>query len=732
MICSSFRKNSLAVAVAIAASVPALYSAATLAADDPSITSIEIREIMPARLENTPGAAARLGEEELAAWRPYTLHDAFAFIPGVRTIDDDVLGRRSAIGVRGAPARRSRKTLLLEDGTPVNFSSYLDPSSHYTAPMERLESIDVLKGAGHVVHGPLNNHGIVNFRNKQATATPQTDIEVAFGNLDTFKRHIMHRRTEGNVGLVFSYTGADADGSFDLEGFSYDDFYASSDWMINDRHELAASFTWFRERSNYDESNLTPQEYGVAPRTKLGRFAQEYNTFALNYAKLDLRHEWQLADTLSMTTRVFATDADRPRFTVEPEEINVDALPAIELEDPDALFIPGVQGEMISRDRYYRTYGVESRMEKRSGDHTLQWGLRFERHFLDDMRHSGEPGELLTESHRGALTRDEAYQASAVSLFVQDAIRSGDWLITPGVRLEEYTVNKVRRSIANDPGPHGAREEDENFLFLPSLSLLYSGLGDDTQLFANLARGYTPAFARTAEDFPLKPETGINSQLGVRTAAGDNWTLESALFYNRIKNTIVQLPFTSNDMNIYLNSADSSAWGVDLAARWEQALSASEYRLYSQLAWNYTKAEFTENYEGVAIDGNRVPEVPLHAGSLSIGLIGNNGLQFSVTASHFGHFFTDPVNTRPLTLADEDREPVGAGDELEIREPAVLGRVPGHTLYAASLSYTPVGQNWSLWLQGRNLGDKLYITDLENGIRPGAERTVTAGLRLQF
>lgn len=721
---------------ALMVSLPA--TCAFAATDTEELPTIHIRGIVPADLSETPGAAARLTAEQLAALRPYTLHDAFAFISGVRTIDDDVLARRSAIGIRGAPARRSRKTLLLEDGTPINFSSYLDPSAHYTPPMERLESVDVLKGAGHVLHGPLNNHGIVNFRNKRATEAPRTDIELAGGNLGTFKRHLMHRRTEGDVGLVFAYTGANADGSFDVEGFQYDDFYASANWQVNDRHELGMSLTWLRERSNYDESNLTPQEYAVAPRRKLGRFAQEYNNFALDYFKADFSHDVSLSDSLSLSTRVFATDADRPRFTVDPDEISVAALPAIELEDPEALFIPGVQGMMISRDRHYRTYGLETRMEAAnlnvgSTEHTLQWGLRFERHFLDDMRSEGELGVILNESRRGLKTRHEAYQASAVSAFMQDEIRRGAWLITPGLRIEEYQVNKVRRVLVTDPGPHDPKQEDENFLLLPSISVLYDGFGADTQLFANLARGYTPAFARTAEDFPLEPETGINSQVGIRSAAVTGLTLDSALFYNRIEDTIVQLPFSVNDMNIYLNSADSVAYGVDFGARLDSSpLRTSDYNLFAQLAWNWTHAEFTENYQGSGIKGNRVPEVPRHAGSLTFGVEHASGWHVSATLSHFGEFFTDPLNTNTLTLADEDREPVDAGDELEIREPAVLGRVPANTLLSARISYALPERGATLWLQGRNLTDRLYIADLENGIRPGTERTLTAGITLQF
>ena len=59
---------------------------------------------------------------------------------------------RDALQVRSgevtAADRVAACAVLLEDGTPINFSSYLDPSSHYTPPIERLESVDVLKGAG--------------------------------------------------------------------------------------------------------------------------------------------------------------------------------------------------------------------------------------------------------------------------------------------------------------------------------------------------------------------------------------------------------------------------------------------------------------------------------------------------------------------------------------------------------------------------------------------------------
>lgn len=739
-----------------------VYAQSTSDGSVQELPSINVEATIPDEIRYAPGAATILTDEEIDIYRPYSLHDAFDFMPGLRTIDDDIHGRRSGIGIRGAPARRSRKTLLLEDGTPINASTYLDPSAHYTPPMERLERIDVLKGAGHVLHGPLNNHGIINFRNKQPTLQPETTAEFGYGNLETNKRHIMHTRTEGDVGLVFAYTGMNSEGSFDVEDFEYNDFFTSADWQINSRHELGASFTYFRERSNYDESNLTPAEYFQAPRRKLGRFSQEHNNFNIDYFKADFVHNFQVTNNFSISSKLFATDLERARFTVEPGEVELeDGIPDFSFdENPDAQFIPGQSGVMIGRDRHYRTYGAETRMELAdigtgALDHTFQWGLRFERQFLDNREPFGNPGEVLDWDNQGMgfgvspimVEEDgelepladgalETFQASAVSGFIQDAIQYGDWTVTPGLRVEHYTQNK---NLKFEEGEFEFdKEEDEHTLILPSISFLYEGF-DRTQVFANVGRGYTPAFARTAQEFPLEPETGINSQIGFRSNVITGVSMEAAAFYNIINDTVVQLPFTIDDRNVVLNAADSESYGFDLGLRLDSAAyTGSPYNFFAQLAYSYVQAEFTEDgadEDGmtVALDGNRVPEIPEHAGSLTLGLEHNAGWHVSATLSHFGSFFTDALNTRDLTLADEDREPVDPNGEIEIREPAVLGEVPSHTLLSARASYTPPAMsNMTLWIQGRNLTDRLYIVDLENGVRPGAERTIIGGVTVKF
>jgi Fe(3+) dicitrate transport protein len=713
---------------AIARAQPPASSSPGPPAPPPIVADVEVIVIGDGR--DTPGAASVLTEQAIRALRPHTLHDALRFVPGVRALDDDVLGRRAGIAIRGAPTRRSRKTLLLEDGIPINASSYLDPSAHYTPPMERLERVDVLKGAGHLVHGPLNNHGIVNFRNKRPTLAPETAAEFGAGSLGTFRRHVMHRRTDGPVGLVLAYTGANGRGAFDVERHRYDDMYGSADVTLGPRHGVSVSGTYFRERSYWDESNLTPQEFSAAPRVKRGRYGEEFNLLAVNYARVDAVHRFRAGDRFSMASRAFVTDIDRPRFAASPGEAPIDRLPQLE---PEAPFVAGVSGRMVGRDRHYRTGGIDARFAMTGlpgpgASHALEWGVRAERHRLDDRRRLGEEGQVLEPDVRGPMVRHDAYAAGAVSGFVQSVLVLGSAVVTPGVRIERYSQSR-HPLPSRDAGPEGRPKlEDTNMLVLPGVSVLIAA-GPGASVFANVGRGYTPAFARTAAGFPLEPETGLNTQVGVRTSGSRALSLEAAAFYNRVTDTVVQLPFTIDQQGLFINSEDSRSYGVDAASRFDSAgLRPGQATVFAAVAYTFTRARFA----GGPLAGHRVPEVPLHSGSLTAGVEHPRGWQASVTLDSSARFFSDPANTIPLTLADEDGFVLGPNDTFDVREPVVLGRVPGRTLLSARVSYVVPGTPATIWIQGRNLADRLYIADLANGLRPGAARTVTAGLRVVF
>lgn len=279
----------------------------------------------------------------------------------------------------------------------------------------------------------------------------------------------------------------------------------------------------------------------------------------------------------------------------------------------------------------------------------------------------------------------------------------------PGLRYETYNQYKdtVFRPGSSD---EGVREKDSNSLFLPGISLLYTGFAQ-SEIYAGIHRGYAPASARS-DEFPLTPETGVNSQLGIRTSAIKGVSLDAAVFHNRIKDTLIRDDVDEFGDALFVNAADSRITGVDVGARIDSsAFYLADYNLFAEAALNYTDARFTTG----PLDDNRVPEIPTRAGSFTVGLDHMAGWHLSATVSHLGSFYSDIENTRELTSDGE------------------AGKVPSRTLFSARASYKlPTTTDATLWVQGRNLSDKLYISDVQDGIRPGAPRTVVAGATVRF
>ncbi len=675
--------------------------------DAAGLSTAVVNVILPRHLGRVPGAATRLSRSDLDEMRPYNMHEALRRIPGVNVIDDDGMSRRGNIGLRGGAPRRSRKVLLLEDGVSINASSYLDPSTHYTPPIERLESIEVLRGTGQIVYGPLNNHGIINFRNLQPTLEPETVVSAALDSNNGNRRHARHRRTLGNFGVVLAYTGADADGVFDTERMGWNDFYGSGTYTIG-RHELTIAGVHYRERSRYDETNLTQAEFEAHPRCKtcLGgeRGGVRFNTFSADYTRIAFNARSRVSERASLSSTVHGSLLDRPRFESRRGG------PVAE------------GGSMRGRDREYRQLGAESRLEVSKlmlGDvrNDVQGGLRMELHGFENRNVSGRLNEVLDYDHRGsplAVRGIDGYgddgalerlTAVAYSGFVQDAVSFGDFTVMPGLRVEHYSQRKrsVFRGAEAITVPY---ESDRRLMVLPGVSVLFDGLRRTT-LYGGVHRGYAPAVART-ESFPLRPEIGINSQLGVRTHAIKGLRTELAVFHNALEDTLLRLSYTDvRGNNIFINSGSARVIGAEVLARIDtRAYTRSRLNAFAEIAYTLVDARFRTS----ELEGKRLPEIPRHLATTSVGLEHASGWDVSMTFAHRGAFFTDVDNT------------VQGSEEGE------LGQVQAQALFSARANYRIPRTAITLFASGTNLTDRLYISDRQDGIKPILPRTVLVGV----
>src|SRR5688572_4041974 len=114
-------------------------------------------------VERTPGAVDVIDKRTLESSRVLSSSEALRKVAGLNVRDEEGLGLRPNIGIRGLNPTRSTKVLLLEDGLPLTYAPYGDNASYYHPPVDRFESIEIVKGSGQILYGPTTVGGVVNY-----------------------------------------------------------------------------------------------------------------------------------------------------------------------------------------------------------------------------------------------------------------------------------------------------------------------------------------------------------------------------------------------------------------------------------------------------------------------------------------------------------------------------------------------------------------------------------------
>lgn len=709
--------------------------------------------VVPSNLQNFTGAGTRVTTQELDELRPLTNHEALASVPGVVTVNDDGLARHSGVGIRGSNFRRSRKVLFLEDGQSINFSTYLDPSVHYTPPTDRVESIDVLRGTV-VSYGPLNNHGIVSFQNLNPFGAEETVIKGALSFTDGVDkdvgnyRHVRTRQHAGNVGAVVAYSGADAAGAWDNEVLRYNDFYGALGWKGTDQ-DLTISGVYFRQRDNYDEDNFVgPYDAFLANgRSKSGNEAfgdgaTDVNTYNADYFRLQLAHNLYVDEDTTLSTRVYMHDHERNRFSAREA-----------LDDPEF--------HMRGRNRHYQYYGVESRMEFAnrpligSIKQDIQVGARFEHHQLRNCTSFGEVGEILGADNTGNCRAEdgvgnyvddgdiEKYTSDAFAAFIQSAVHvRRNFTVTPGVRFESYDVTG-RQAFAVNPDPDDpTKVRSTHDHVLPGIAFAWEAMSQVT-VYGGYHRGFAPHIARDAglSRFPLPEEVGDNFQVGVRSTAIKGMTFDAAYFHSFIDSYQLKESYSSSSGDGIFGTLDEvEIKGIELAARVDsRPFTGGPWNLFSQAAYTYTDGKISrgqdalfEDLPAVDVSGNRLPFAIKHFANLTVGMAYKKLWDASMTWTYRGDFFTNPQNTGSLVCVDEETLDVdvgcgGGSDDLEM----VGGKVPSVWLLSARTNLN-LTDELSLFLAGSNLTNEFYLNELSDGAKPGLGRTIYGGFTLKL
>ncbi|TMM43887.1 TonB-dependent receptor family protein [Colwellia ponticola] len=690
------------------------------------IDKLTITGILPEKLESVAGSFDIIDEKYLKSRRPLSINEQLRTLPGVMVVPDGSMSFDLNIGIRGQNPRRSAKTMVMEDGMPLQLAPYTDPVNHYAPPSTSVSRVELIKGAGQILYGPQTLGGAVNFVTKAVPRNGEVEgsITSLFGNQDL-------RGLQGNVGFgnetggfMFDFSQSKGDGIFNDSEYDVKDYRFKGELSLTDKQTLGLKLVHTRDRRNQTENYLTRDEYARDPYS--------HPTVALDQWEQDrdivqLTHKVEVNNNFSVQSQAYYTDTFRNGLRGSNSGREVNGVWESRLRNCDAVGDVNNDGNVTTSDigntdinvcggrhapRQYYTWGVESRADFNYRLFDLQndaiFGLRYHQETAHrEQVYATNTAERL--DYQLALLEGEdregtSLNAYALSYYAQNTTYIDNWSVTAGFRVED-----VRTSDSDDFSSN--RVTDNYTEFLPSLGVAWNGIANTT-IFAGVHKGISPSRADRELDASgarAVPEESTLFELGMRSNHFRGVTMSAALFHNDIENTIVDNGATFD------NSGESEQQGIELAGRinFGEIYSWNNNIYLSGAYTNLWTAEYIKASDP-ANDGNRMQYAPKDLLNIDLGYEHVSGIDARIGLQHVSKQFVDDENTR-----------IETGNGIE-------GIIPSYTIWNATVNYYIPNTSVTLFASVENLFDKEYLVSRNEGKLAGRERLFFGGITFEF
>jgi Fe(3+) dicitrate transport protein len=723
--------------------IPALHAQQPTARDTVRLAEIQLVGAAPAALLGIPGAAAVVDRRTLTAWHAPSVNEALRRVPGLAARDEEGLGLRPNIGIRGLSPTRSAKVLMLEDGIPFTIAPYGDNASYYHPPVGRFERIEIVKGSGQILFGPQTIGGVINYVTPAIPARASGAITVSGGDHAFRDVAVRAGASRGRLGALVSLEHRSGDGSRAMVGSRVDDANAKATVALGSRHVVTVRGNLFRERSNVTYSGLTEAEWATDPRGN----AFGNDSMLLDRWAVSVSDEADLGRGATLLTTVYRYGIGRDWWRQSSNSA----------QRPNDAADPGCGGMANlnttcgneGRLRDYDVWGVEPRLRAPlaalGAAHLVEAGLRVhgERQERTQINGSTPTARSVGDpANPGAGVKEENLRTTdAWSAFVQDRVYLGRWTVTPGLRLEH--VRHTRTNLLADPDVAGET----------SLTQLIPGLGASWQaaehvtLFAGVHRGFAPPRAEdvisnsTGAVVELDAELSWNTEVGVRARVVRGLDVEATAFRLDFENQVVPASVAGGTGATLTSAGRTLHQGLELGAHLDLAAllgTRHDVGVDAALTWVPTARYVGERYayvgtsapdvvgkvysdqnaggtrDQVGVTGNRLPYAPAATLTAGIGYRYRAALDVRLEAMVVGRQYGDPVNTAVI---------VPDGQQ---------GILPAYTVWNAAVNYTVGATRSTVFVAVRNVFDALYVADRSRGLLPGVPRSVQAGITQAF
>lgn len=686
----------------------------------------------PNVLKTLPGTYSKISPLNLRQIDPLTSNEILRKVPGLNIVDEEGVGLRVNIGIRGLDPDRSRNVLILEDGLPISLNPYGEPEMYYSPSIDRMSGVEILKGSGQIRFGPQTIGGVVNFVTADPPATPTTNVRLRGGTGNFFSGFASHGNTVGNAGYIINVLHKRAEEVGPTQ-FELTDINAKFKLDINAKNRIGLKLGFYDEVSNSTYIGLTQTMFDMGGLDFV-RMAPD-DLLPIRRYSASLTHEYDMSSDIQLKTTAFGYTTTRNwrRQDFSFNE-NVGNQTGVVWGDPTvpngAIYMQNSTG---NRNRQFEVAGIEpvvsitSPVFDRPND--LQFGVRY----LFERAYEQFVIGAKSDASAGAIRDNEVRTGQALSAFIQNKIEiSPKFGISAGLRIENYDYEReILRGRYAINGQTQVRDTSvlaasNTFAFIPGIGIAYLA-GTQTTLFGGVHRGFAPPRIKdaiTSDGFAmdLDAELSTNYELGLRNTLLTGIEANLTIFFMDFENQIIPVSLSSGNLNAtgLANGGRTRHSGVELGLDMDFGiLLKSKHNIRLDMATTYVDSRYSADRflgpEGTNVRGNKLPYAPEWTFWAGLNVELDFGLGFNFNSTFVGDQFTDELNT---TIASANGR---------------TGQIDSRTVFDAGIYYRLKKHNLTFRINGKNLTDARYIASRRpQGIRVGLPRFITGGIDLSF
>jgi len=684
------------------------------------------------------GAANYISPEDIEVFQHTDVHRVLKQVPGVYVVEEEGLGLRPNIGLRGSGVDRSSRITLMEDGVLIAPAPYAAPSAYYFPTMQRMEAVEIRKGSASVRSGPRTTGGAINLVSTSIPSAPLSGTgNLMYGEDATLLGHGYLGGSSEHWGFLLEGVRQETDGFKELDGGG-DTGYELDDYLVKLRFNTDRSATLYQElelKADHTEQagsetymGLTDEDFARNPYRRYS--ASQLDNIDTDHDQLELRHYLRLTHGFDITTALYRNEFARNWYKVE--QVGGQSLSTV-LADPDTFagqysWLTGTTSPddaivLRNNNREYESQGIQTivgwRPESRGElTHSFELGLRYhedeEDRIQDNDAYRMQDGTLVLTTDGARGTQDNRLgQAEAFSVYVQDEISFGSWIVTPGVRYENIDLERIDY-VRGDPerlqGPSRVRTSSVSEV-IPGIGVVYL-LDQNWSLLASMHKGFNPPAPGSSSE----AEESRNYELGVRYSRG---ALAAELIgywndYDNLVGTCTASTGGNCEIGDQFDAGEVRIRGSEAALTYEWP-AGDALRIPLRMSYTYTEAEFRNSFSsdfeewGDVQAGDELPYLPPHQLQIVTGLLGDRWGVNLATA------FVDEMRVEASQGAVADDQLTDAHWVVDV---------------AANYDFT---DNLSFFARLENAFDETFIVARRPaGARPGRPRTGLVGFVARF